>query len=132
VLGSESVREVAALEATLRVLPGLDWAAKGAARVEQSGTSGEFLGTAHNTLWTSRLDYRLWQQQPFRLGVEYRLLRQQETADSRTGWLQELTYDAGQHVRLGVGYNFSTFSGDPLAQTQDTSRGWFVRAQSRY
>jgi hypothetical protein len=132
VLGSQTVRQVAALEATLRVLPGLEWAGKGAARVEQSGSSGAFLGIAHSTLWTSRMDYRLSQRQPFRLGIEYRLLQQQETADSRTGWLQELTYDAGKHVRLGGGYNFSTFSGDPLAPTQDTSHGWFVRAQSRY
>jgi hypothetical protein len=132
VLGSQTLRQVASFEATLRVLPGLDWAGKGAARVEQSGTSGELLGTAHSTLWTSRMDYRLWQRQPFRLGLEYRLLQQLETADSRTGWLEELTVDAGQHVRLGAGYNFSTFSGDPLAQTQDTSRGWFVRAQSHY
>jgi hypothetical protein len=132
VLGSQTLRQVASFEATLRVLPGLDWAGKGAARVEQSGNSGAFLGTAHSTLWTSRMDYRLSQRQPFRLGIEYRLLEQQETADSRTGWLQELTYDAGQHVRLGGGYNFSTFSGDPLAQTQDASHGWFVRVQSRY
>jgi hypothetical protein len=35
-------------------------------------------------------------------------------------------------VRLGVGYNFSRFSGDPLVRTQETAKGWFLRAQSRY
>jgi hypothetical protein len=35
-------------------------------------------------------------------------------------------------MRFGVGYNFSRFSGDPLVRTQDTARGWFLRAQSRY
>jgi hypothetical protein len=130
-LGTASVLGVAALEATVRVFPGLEWAAKGAARLDQSGRSGLPLGTAHSTMWASRLDYRI-AQQPFRLGVEYRLLEQREAADTRGGWLQELSYDPGQHVRFGIGYNFSRFSGDPLVRNQDTSRGWFLRAQSRY
>ena len=130
-LGSESVLGVAALEATVRVLPGLEWAAKGATRLDQSGQSGLPMGIAHSTLWASRLDYAI-AKQPFRLGVEYRLLSQREAADHRSGWLQELTYDPGQHMRFGVGYNFSRFSGDPLVRNQDSARGWFIRAQSRY
>ena len=130
-LGTQSVLGVAAFEATVRVAPGLEWAGKGAARLEQSGRSGLPLGTGHSTLWASRLDYRI-AQQPFRLGVEYRLLQQREAGDTRGGWLQELSYDPGQHMRFGVGYNFSKFSGDPLVQNQNSSRGWFLRAQSRY
>ena len=66
------------------------------------------------------------------LGVEYRMLRQAELADNRSGWLNELSLDANPHVRFGVGYNFSRFSGDPLVRTQDTAQGWFLRAQTRY
>ncbi|HXJ67842.1 MAG TPA: hypothetical protein VNM39_02990, partial [Verrucomicrobiae bacterium] len=82
-------------------------------------------------LWTSRLDYRIVQS-PVLLGVEYRMLRQLELADNRSGWLNELSLDANPHLRLGVGYNFSRFSGDPLVRTQETAKGWFLRAQSRY
>jgi hypothetical protein len=66
------------------------------------------------------------------LGVEYRMLRQLELDDQRTGWLQELSLDANKNVRFGVGYNFSQFSGDPLVRAQDSARGWFLRAQGRY
>jgi hypothetical protein len=53
---------------------------------------------AHSTLWTSRLDYRIVQS-PVLLGVEYRMLRQLELADNRSGWLNELSLDANPHVR---------------------------------
>jgi hypothetical protein len=130
-VGQETVLGVASLEGTVRLLPGLDWAAKGAARQEQDGRVGLPSALAHSTLWTSRLDYRIVKS-PVLLGVEYRMLRQLELADNRSGWLNELSLDANPHVRLGVGYNFSRFSGDPLVRTQETAKGWFLRAQSRY
>jgi len=130
-VGEQTVLGVASLEGTVRLLPGLDWAAKGAARLEQEGRVGLPSALTHSTLWTSRLDYRIVQS-PLLLGVEYRMLRQLELSDNRSGWLNELSLDANPHVRFGVGYNFSRFSGDPLVRTQDTAQGWFVRAQSRY
>ena len=130
-LGTESVLGVAALEATVRVLPGLEWAAKGAARLQQDGRTGVPMALTHSTLWASRMDYRI-AQRPLRLGLEYRMLMQREADDHRSGWLQELSYDPNAYMRFGVGYNFSRFSGDPLVRNQDTARGWFVHAQSRY
>jgi hypothetical protein len=130
-VGDETVLGVASLEGTVRLLPGLDWAAKGAARLEQDGRVGLPSALTHSSLWTSRLDYRIVQS-PLLLGVEYRMLKQLEVDDNRSGWLQELSLDANRHVRFGVGYNFSRFSGDPLVRTQDTAQGWFLRAQSRY
>jgi hypothetical protein len=128
---SESVLGVASLEATVRLLPGMDWSAKGASRLEQEGGLGLPSAPAHSTLWTSRIDYRIVKS-PLLLGVEYRMLKQLEMGDDRSGWLQELSLDANPHVRFGVGYNFSRFSGDPMVRTQDTAGGWFLRAQSRY
>jgi hypothetical protein len=130
-LGTQTVLSVAALEATTRILPGVEWAVKGAARLAESGRPGQASAVAHSSLFASRLDYQIMKQ-PLRLGVEYRLLSQRESSDHRTGWLQELSYDASQHMRFGFGYNFSRFSGDPLVREQDSARGWFVRAQSRY
>src|SRR5262249_41542804 len=130
-VGTETVLGVATLEATIRVLPGLDWAARGAARLQEDGRVGQASAAAHSTLWTSRVDYRIVQS-PLLLGVEYRMLQQREAGDNRSGWLQELSFDANKNMRFGVGYNFSRFSGDPLVRTQDTARGWFLRAQTRY
>jgi len=130
-VGQETVLGVASFEGTVRLLPGLDWAAKGAARLQQEGRVGLPSALTHSTLWTSRLDYRIVKS-PVLLGVEYRMLRQAELADDRSGWLNELSLDANAHVRFGVGYNFSRFSGDPMVRTQDTAQGWFLRAQSRY
>ena len=130
-LGLQSLMGVAALEATTRILPGVEWAVKGATRLAEDGRPGQPSAVAHSSLLTSRLDYRLGRQ-PVRVGVEYRMLSQRESDDRRTGWLNELSYDANAHTRFGVGYNFSRFSGDPLVRQQDTARGWFLRAQSRY
>jgi hypothetical protein len=130
-LSSETVLGVASLEATIRMLPGLDWAVKGASRLQEDGRLGLPSALAHSALMTSRVDYRI-AQSPMLLGVEYRMLRQLEVDDNRSGWLQELSVDANRNMRFGVGYNFSRFSGDPLVRTQDTARGWFLRAQSRY
>jgi hypothetical protein len=130
-IGTETVLGVATLEATIRVLPGLDWAAKGASRLQEDGRVGQFSAAAHSTLWTSRVDYRIVKS-PLLMGVEYRMLQQRESDDNRSGWLQELSFDANKNMRFGVGYNFSRFSGDPLVRTQDTARGWFLRAQTRY
>ena len=130
-VGSESVLGVASLEATVRLLPGMDWSAKGASRLEQEGGLGLPSAPAHSTLWTSRIDYRIVKS-PLLFGVEYRMLKQLEVGDDRRGWLQELSLDANRHMRFGVGYNFSRFSGDPMVRTQDTAGGWFLRAQSRY
>ncbi|HXJ69470.1 MAG TPA: hypothetical protein VNM39_11230, partial [Verrucomicrobiae bacterium] len=95
-VGQETVLGVASLEGTVRLLPGLDWAAKGAARLQQDGRVGLPSALAHSTLWTSRLDYRIVQS-PVLLGVEYRMLRQLELADNRSGWLNELSLDANPH-----------------------------------
>jgi hypothetical protein len=84
----------------------------------------------HGSLWISRLDYAF--MRPMRLGVEYRLLSQRETSDQRRGWLNELSWDPAAHFRLGLGYNFTRFSGDLLDRDQENAQGWFIRAQSRY
>ncbi|HXS83093.1 MAG TPA: hypothetical protein VN896_10290, partial [Methylomirabilota bacterium] len=130
-VGAQTVLGVASLEATVRLLPGLDWAGKGAARLQEDGRVGLPSALAHSTLWTSRIDCRLMKS-PLLYGVEYRMLRQLEVADDRTGWLQELSLDAGKNLRFGVGYNFSQLSGDPLVRQQDSAKGWFLRAQGRY
>jgi hypothetical protein len=121
---------VGALEVRMRLWPDLEWAAKGAIRVMREGAGDIPPSDAHSTLWTSRVDYAF--ARPFRVGVQYQQLAQEEAGDRRGGWLQELTWDPDKHLRFGVGYNFTRISGDEFNTTGDDAGGWFVRAQSRY
>jgi hypothetical protein len=122
--------DVAALEASVRITPTLEWSGKGAARIIRDGVYGLPIVASHGSLWINRLDYNILR--PVRIGVEYRLLSQRETDDTSAGWLNEITWDPARHMRLGVGYNFTTFSGDVVDRGEQTAKGWFVRAQSRY
>ena len=118
-----------ALETTVRILPGIDWVGKAAARI-RGESQGVGTGETHSVLWAQRLEYTV--RKPFRYGIEYRALSQREVGDRRAGWLNELSWDPSLNFRLGVGYNFTTFSGDPLETGPESSHGWFLRAQSRY
>ncbi|HKQ57734.1 MAG TPA: Calx-beta domain-containing protein [Candidatus Eisenbacteria bacterium] len=129
-LSSESGLDVAALETSVRLTETIEWSGKGAARIIRDGREGLAPVATHGSLWISRVDYAV--RKPVKLGVEYRLLAQRETNDKRRGWLQEVSWDPAAHFRLGLGYNFTHFSGDLLDRGEEDSRGWFIRAQSRY
>jgi hypothetical protein len=122
--------DVAALQASVRITPDLEWSGKGAARVVRDAGPGLPTLSSHGSLWVNRLDYTVLRD--FRLAVEYRTLSQRETDDTNGGWLQEVTWDPVQHMRFGVGYNFTRFSGEVVDRGEQTAQGWFVRAQSRY
>jgi outer membrane protein OmpA-like peptidoglycan-associated protein len=127
---TETTLGVTALEATVRIVPGIDWVGKAAARTRRDARGVLATGAAHSLLWAQRLEYTV--RKPFRYGVEYRVLSQREVGDRLGGWLNEISWDSTPHFRLGVGYNFTRFSGDPLETGPESAHGWFVRAQSRY
>ena len=129
-LSSETGLDVAALEASVRLSRDIEWSGKGAARIIRDGPAGLPSVASHGALWVNRLDYTV--RRPVRLGVEYRRLSQRETGDQRGGWLQELSVDPSRNLRFGLGYNFTRFSGDVLDRGEENTKGWFVRAQSRY
>ncbi|HYR69583.1 MAG TPA: hypothetical protein VER77_06840, partial [Candidatus Dormibacteraeota bacterium] len=127
---TETTLGVTALEATVRFLPGIDWVGKAAARIRGDAKGDLGISETHSVLWAQRLEYTV--RKPFRYGVEYRVLSQREVGDQRAGWLNEVSWDPSLNFRLGVGYNFTNFSGDPLETGPESSHGWFLRAQSRY
>ncbi|MCD2516210.1 OmpA family protein [Massilia sp. G4R7] len=59
--------------------------------------------------------------------VEARRLAAKEAGDARKGALVGLYRQAGQHAKIGVGYNFTDFS-DELTDLSYRSRGWFINA----
>src|SRR5439155_15234521 len=86
---SETTLGVTALETTVRIVPGIDWVGKAAARI-RGESQGVGTGETHSVLWAQRLEYTV--RKPFRYGVEYRALSQREVGDRRAGWLNELSW----------------------------------------
>ncbi|TPW12148.1 MAG: OmpA/MotB domain-containing protein, partial [Halothiobacillaceae bacterium] len=121
---------VVSLDLTFDVTKKLAWTEKFAYRLKEETMADLPALTTHTTLMIHRLDYAL--PKNFGVGIEYRTFSQRESDDQKSGWLTELTWEAGEHVRLGVGYNFTDFS-DRLDQSQDYDvTGWFLRVQGRY
>ena len=64
--------------------------------------------------------------------VEARRLRAQDAGDARAGFLLAVyRHLPEQHAKIGVGYNFTTFS-DNLTDLSYRSRGWFLNALSTF
>lgn len=57
--------------------------------------------------------------------VEWRTLRAKEAEDARSGVLLGVYRHLDKHVKLGVGYNFTSYS-DDLTDLSYRSRGWFL------
>ncbi|THF61961.1 OmpA family protein [Pseudothauera nasutitermitis] len=63
--------------------------------------------------------------------VEWRNLRAKEAEDARAGALVAIYRHVGQHVKMGVGYNFTTYS-DDLTDLSYRSRGWFFNVLATF
>jgi hypothetical protein len=57
--------------------------------------------------------------------VEGRMLELPEAQDRRSGALLALYRHLGEHVKLGLGYNFTDFS-DDLTDLDYDSQGYFI------
>jgi hypothetical protein len=63
--------------------------------------------------------------------LESRILLTPKLDQRRVGGLFGLSYDLGNHVRIGVGYSLSRFS-DDLTDQSDSSRGLFVNLVGKF
>lgn len=63
--------------------------------------------------------------------VEWRTLRAIEAKDARSGFLVGVYRHVGEHVKVGVGYNFTHFS-DDLTDLSFRSRGWFLNVLATF
>jgi len=63
--------------------------------------------------------------------AEVRDLRSREAKDARAGALLAIYRHVGENVKMGVGYNFTTYS-DDLTDLSFRSRGWFMNAVAKY
>ncbi len=129
-LATETQMGVVVFEGTMGLTRSTEWSGKGALRVMQDSPPGVPAIRTHTQLWISRVTFAV--RRPVLFGLEYRVLAQDESHDQRRGWLNELSWDAVEHMRLGVGYNFTDFSDNELARNDYSVSGWFIRGQARY
>ena len=85
---------------------------------------------SHTVLSINRLNYHL--TRTWDAGVEYRLLRTTLSQGTLHGALLEVNYILQRHVRLGVGYNFTSFSDDEFARLDEDHGGPFFRVVGQY
>jgi hypothetical protein len=63
--------------------------------------------------------------------VEHRWLEVNQNDSTRRGWLVGLDRHVGENFRVGVGYNFTSFS-DDLAVLDYDHKGWFLNVTGTY
>ncbi|MEL7449062.1 MAG: OmpA family protein [Pseudomonadota bacterium] len=63
--------------------------------------------------------------------LEYRALEVDEAKSTRQGYLAGIERHFGDHLKLGIGYNFTDFS-DNLANLDYDHKGWFLNAVGKY
>jgi hypothetical protein len=80
-------------------------------------------------LWVNRLNYHLTYL--LDASVEYRILWDMQAMDNRNGFLAALYYSIGKNMRLGVGYNFTTYT-DNLTFLNYNAKGPFINAVGKW
>jgi uncharacterized repeat protein (TIGR01451 family) len=122
--------DVASIEWSFDINRWLEWVEKAAykTKTEEVGAMPE--NTTHTFLSINRLNINIWKK--FDLGLEYRLLHQEEAEDMRKGWLTELMWKPVKHFRIGVGWNFTDFSDNEFSDNDYSQEGWFLRFQGTF
>jgi len=85
---------------------------------------------SQSVLWINRLNYHL--TRTVDAGLEYRMLRTSLAQSTLQGVLAEANYIIDNKVRLGLGYNFTSFSDDEFARLDEDHGGPFFRVVGQY
>lgn len=121
-----------AIDGTYQLTPRLAIGGKYAYRVGQLRTSRDATApwfSSHASFWALRADYRVIGE--WDLLAEVRQLSSREAQDSRLGALAAIYRHIGNHVKLGVGYNFTDYS-DDLSDLSYNERGVFVNLLGKF
>lgn len=108
----------------------IEWVGKQAFKTKLTELEPDFEFETNTSLTIQRLNFRV--PMDLSLGVEYRLLRQEEASDARSGFLGELMWNGLEHIGIGVGYNFTDFTSDLRFDSDYSEHGWFLRLQGLY
>ena len=110
--------------------PRMEWVGKEAYRIKDTMPDDGPAFETHTHLSIQRLNVDAYAD--FALGLEYRRLSEREAQDARAGWLTELMWQKLDHLRAGVGYNFTDFTDDLTRLNDYSEQGWFLRLQGIY
>ncbi len=80
-------------------------------------------------LSVNRLNYFV--DNNWKIGAEYRFLKQKQAKDYKQGALLEISRQIGPYAELGLGYNFTDFN-DDLTHLDYTSHGPFIRVTGKF
>jgi len=81
-------------------------------------------------LWINRLNFHLIRN--LDVGGEYRMQKNTLAGDLKSGFLVELAYVLMEKVRIGAGYNFTSFSDNEFALKDYDHGGFFFRVVGQY
>lgn len=81
-------------------------------------------------LWINRINYHV--TETWDAGVEYRMLSNDLSRTMEHGALLELNYILQKRIRLGAGYNFTSFSDEEFASLDEDFGGPFFRVTAHY
>lgn len=86
-------------------------------------------------LFILRLNYHLWKMTDelgLDIGAEYRVLKQFDPDEVEHGALFDVSVSIIDHFRVGVGYNFTSFSDNEFVDNDQDAHGFFFRLQTWY
>ncbi len=137
---SESRRQIYALEGIYDLFRYLQLVAKAAYRRLKEKVGYRDWTDSDTYLYIARGNFRISNsdtEKPFMLrgwtvGLEYRILHNNQIEDSKKGWLIEMYKDIGNYLRFGIGYNFTDYDDDLRNADNWDSKGWFVRVNGKY
>ena len=82
-------------------------------------------------LWINRVSYHL--SDTWDAALEYRTLTMLQAGDNASkGFLLEVNRLFMQHLRIGVGYNFTDFTDNEFSANDYSAKGYFFRIQGKY
>ena len=129
-LYDNSTSDLISADWSLQLSRRIEWVGKQVFKKKLTELGPAFEFETNTSLSIQRLNFRI--PLDLSLGVEYRLLRQKEAADDRSGFLGELMWNRLEHLGIGVGYNFTEFSSDLRFDSEYSEHGWFLRLQGTY
>jgi hypothetical protein len=123
---------VAAIDGTYQLFPRLAVGAKVAYRVGELRASRDASAPwfdSQAVFWALRADYRV--VRAWDVMAEVRELRIREASDSRLGGVVAVYRHFGEHLKAGVGYNFTDYS-DDLTDLSYDDRGLFLNLIGKF
>jgi hypothetical protein len=124
-----SVSDVLSADWSYQISPRLEWVGKQAVR-QRTTDLGDQQFDSTTMLSIQRLNLTL--PRDFVLGLEARRLAGDESEDTASGWLSEISWERFKHMRIGIGYNFTDFSDDLVNDRNYSESGAFLRVQGVY